>query len=415
MLSYMAERGNAAVRSPIIIPHSRGFVHGPPGRVKGRERMKTVLVTAAGSFSAAAVLGALKENGYRTAAADMNPPEVIAASADADVFCNLPHCGDREAYISALKEIIRREGIDAVIPLTDAELDVLNERRGELMPAALWAAPEETVRLARDKIKGAAAAEEAFRTAGLTDRVKTIPSELLSVLLGGALPASPAMALPELAEKAFTVLKRKLPIILKPVDGRSSEGLYRVRTEAELRTALGAIFGEELRTAPGEIFGKELRTAPGAILGAGTGAGAARYLVQPLIEGNVIAADVLRDAEGNTAAVLREELRRTSNGAGLAVRVFRDEVLERACAAAAERFSVLGAVCLEFIRDPEGVWHFLECNPRFSGGAGFSKAAGYDACANHFRVMEGGTIGEWKGSGEVWAVKKYVEVITKRW
>ena len=91
-------------------------------------------------------------------------------------------------------------------------------------------------------------------------------------------------------------------MVMKPRDGRSSEGLYRVRTAEDLQTAV-----REIRLWGGED----------------------RYLVQPLIEGNVITVDVVRSADGACIAVPREELRRTHNGAGIAVRVFRDPLVER--------------------------------------------------------------------------------------
>ena len=40
-------------------------------------------------------------------------------------------------------------------------------------------------------------------------------------------------------------------------------------------------------------------------------------------------------------------------------------------------------MCLEFIRDEEDEYHVLECNPRFSGGIAFSKAAGFDFVRAH--------------------------------
>ena len=39
---------------------------------------------------------------------------------------------------------------------------------------------------------------------------------------------------------------------------------------------------------------------------------------------------------------------------------------------------VRGCVNMEFIEDRDGVYHMLECNPRFSGGVEFSCLAGYD-------------------------------------
>ena len=47
----------------------------------------------------------------------------------------------------------------------------------------------------------------------------------------------------------------------------------------------------------------------------------------------------------------------------------------------------------EFIESEEddgrGRWHFLECNPRFSGGVAFSSMAGYDMVKNHLNCFMG--------------------------
>ncbi|MFQ9705363.1 MAG: ATP-grasp domain-containing protein [Enterocloster clostridioformis] len=48
-----------------------------------------------------------------------------------------------------------------------------------------------------------------------------------------------------------------------------------------------------------------------------------------------------------------------------------------------------GCVNMEFIEDRDGVYHMLECNPRFSGGVEFSCLAGYDCVTNHLRCFEG--------------------------
>ena len=217
--------------------------------------MKTVIVTAVGSFSAPAVIRELKEAGFRVVGTDINPKEFIAMSAEADVFVNLPRCDAGQKYVDALAELIRREKVDAVIPLTDAELDVLNEVREQLEPAALWASPAEAVRVSRDKVKSRAAAERAG--------AKVIPTALLEDAMGTDSPEQALLKNPG------------LPLILKLRDGRSSQGLYRVRTEDEFTRAL-----------------KEIR---------GTGRGK-DYLVQPLIEGRIVTVDVVRFPDGRCTA-----------------------------------------------------------------------------------------------------------------
>ena len=66
-------------------------------------------------------------------------------------------------------------------------------------------------------------------------------------------------------------------------------------------------------------------------------------------------------------ALLREEHVRTHNGAGLTVRVYRNPEMEAVCGRIAGLFGILGCVNMEFVLDEQGVYHFLEVNPRFSG------------------------------------------------
>ena len=330
--------------------------------------MRTVIVTAIGSFSAPAVIRELKEAGCRIVGTDINPKELIAMSAEADVFENLPRCDAGEAYVDALAGLIRREKADAVLPLTDAELDVLSEVRDRLQPAVLWASPAEAVRISRDKVKSRAAAERAG--------AKVIPTELLAEALPAELLTAPG-----------------LPLILKPRDGRSSQGLYRIRTEKELSGALEVIAGT----------GREKD-----------------YLVQPLIEGRIVTVDVVRFPDGRCTALPREEYVRTWNGAGLSVHVFRDSALEETCRAVAEELGVLGCVNFEFIHAEDGTYYFMECNPRFSGGTGFSIAAGDHIVRKHLAVFGAAPEEEKQEKGaqfrdvtECWIARKYVEVITE--
>ena len=349
--------------------------------------MRTVIVTAIGSFSAPAVIRELKEAGCRVVGTDINPKELIAMSAEADVFENLPRCDAGEAYVDALAGLIRREKADAVLPLTDAELDVLNEVRDRLQPAELWASPAESVRISRDKVKSRAAAERAG--------AKVIPTGFLAEALPAELRGNGAVDSESINAVLQVLLTAPgLPLILKPRDGRSSQGLYRVRTEKELSGALEEIFGA----------GREKD-----------------YLVQPLIEGRIVTVDVVRFPDGRCTALPREEYVRTWNGAGLSVHVFRDSALEETCRAVAEELGVLGCVNFEFIHAEDGTYYFMECNPRFSGGTGFSIAAGDHIVRKHLAAF--GAVPEeekpergaqFRDVTECWIARKYVEVITEK-
>ncbi len=333
---------------------------------------KTIILTAIGSFSAPAAVKSCREAGYRVVGTDINPREVIAESAEVDRFVRMPRADAGEAYLAAMEKLMAEEDALAVIPLTDAEIDVLNPERERFLPTEIWLSPRETLVRARDKEQTRAAAERVFRRdPELSERFQTIPTARFSAWL---------------ASQYGGISAAGLPMVLKPRDGRSSEGLYRVYTEEELRNAV-----REIRLWGGED----------------------RYLVQPLFAGNVVTVDTVRSADGGCIAVPREELRRTHNGAGLSVRVFRDPLIEKAACALAEELGILGCVNFEFIAAEDRTYRFLECNPRFAGGIAFSIAAGQDVIRQHLSFFaEKASVTE-NHARPCCIARKYVEVITE--
>ena len=177
----------------------------------------------------------------------------------------------------------------------------------------------------------------------------------------------------------------KYPLVCKPRDGRSSQGLQFVKSPQEL---------ENLKRLEG----------------------AERYIVQPKIEGRVVTVDVVRDPEsGESAAVCRRELLRTLNGAGTSIQVFRDPKLEETCKEAAKRLGVKGCVNMEFLEEGEGSCRILECNPRFSGGVEFSCLAGCGCVEGHLRIFMGQGLDQMpKNIEPMFIARKYEEYITKR-
>ena len=99
--------------------------------------------------------------------------------------------------------------------------------------------------------------------------------------------------------------------------------------------------------------------------------------------------------------------------------MFRDQALEETCRAVAEELGILGCVNFEFIHAEDGSYYFMECNPRFSGGTGFSIAAGDHVVRKHLAAF--GAVPEedletetqYGGASECWIARKYVEVITE--
>ena len=296
--------------------------------------MKTILVTAIGSFAGEAVIRHLKEQGYRVLGCDIYPAEWVVSAGDVDLFFQAPYATEQEAYISFLHKICEQEAVDGLIPLTDTEVDVLtgSDFRG-MGNTRLLTSCHQTIEICRDKSKS----EQYLNALGIC---RTIPG----VTLGQVQPS-----------------RLTYPAVVKPKDGRSSQNLRVIRSREAM---------EHLQQELGDL--------------------GETYLVQRKIEGYVTTVDVVRDPERDAVVCLsRREYLRTANGGGLTVEVFQDDTLDRLCRQIAVALDIQGCVNFEFIEEAPGVWYFLECNPRFSGGVAFSCMAGYDMVNNHIRCFTG--------------------------
>lgn len=300
------------------------------GDVAAREgKGSTALVTAIGSFSAEAVISGLHRSGLKVVGCDINPRAWLANAIDVDVFRKIPAAKDGESFVAALFDACRVEGATCILPLTDYEVDVLSVCRSsfEERGIRLMLSPKRAVEVCRNKLMFSSYFERGV------DGVEVIPAKPV----GDSCPFA-------------------FPVVCKPVDGRSSEGVVVLNSRAEW-----------MAFAPRE-----------------------GYVVQPFVKGRIVTVDVVRHpSSGRVVSVPRIELLRTPNGAGTSVFVFRDAVLERACAFIAKKLGVVGCVNFEFICDAGGIYHLLECNPRFSGGLSFTCGIGYDVIGNHLACFSG--------------------------
>ena len=295
--------------------------------------MKTIILTAVGSASAPSVIERLKAQGCRVVGCDIYPQAWNLAATEVDSFFQAITVTDRDAYIALMENAVTREQADFLIPLTDVEVDVLcaEKARFAALGCTICTPDEPAVRLCRNKLDMAAALE-------MSGVCKTIPT------------VSPYGREP---------LETEYPIMLKPVGGRSSQGQVIAHTPEQYHSALSA---------------------------------RSDYIAQPFIEGDIFTVDVARDLYGNVRCLCRQELLRTVNGLGTTVRILPGHPLEKTCAAIAEQTGIVGVVNMEFIGSGDA-FHFLEVNPRFSGGVGFSIAAGVDFAALEIACHEGESIG----------------------
>ena len=305
------------------------------------------------------MIGGLHAAGLRVAGCDIYPAEWLALAGEVDSFHQAPLARDA-AYRDFICKLVEDEGARYVMPLTDVEVDVLNEQRERLreVGAVLCLSPENTVRICRDKM----ALFDFIESRALP--IRTIPTRRARDVIDAGGPDA-------------------LPVIAKPARGRSSEGLAKLDSGADW----------ERFASREDLEG---------------------YVVQPMVKGHVCTVDVVRDPiSGAVVSVPREELLRTLNGAGTSVRVFADADLASSCEALADALGVCGCVNFEFICDEQGVFHFVECNPRFAGGVKFSCLAAYDCVLNHLRCFTGDPIEGLHPYRERYIARKYQEATTR--
>ena len=285
--------------------------------------MSNVLVTAIGSFAADVVIKTLQHTGHYVVGIDVNSKELIVDAYQVDCFQQSPYAHEEKRYIEFIIELCKSESIQMIIPLTDVELDVLNVHRQlfEESGITILMSPNETINICRNK--------------------KVLHDFLLGNGIHEVIPTNWIL---DVSEDSISY-----PAVCKPINGRSSEGLYIVRSAEELRRLKLTIQCNN-------------------------------YILQPFIEGKIITVDVVRQPlTMQCVAVARKELLRTKNGAGTSVLVFRDNKIESLSQRIADLLGVQGCVNFEYIVDDKGELHFIECNARFAGGVKFTCMSGYDA------------------------------------
>ncbi len=317
--------------------------------------MQKILVTAIGSFSADIVIKKLHQNKCYVVGADIYPREWVVDAQNVDKFYRVPKAIEGEQYILRLLEICEENKIGFLFPLTDPEIDIINvhRERFEQLSVKLCMSCYDTIKKCRNK----RITEEVLRDANVCTVIESYDY------------------------KKIKDMDISYPVICKPVNGRSSQGL-RIFDDAK------------------SLFEFYDRIVP------------ERYLFQPYIPGNIITVDVVRDHLGNCVSVAKRELLRTMNGAGISVRIFRNQELEKSCEKIAELLDILGCVNFEFIEAGDGRYYFMECNPRFSGGVEFSVMAGYDFVTNHLKCFKNEEIESLTEIKEHYISRKYEEFIT---
>jgi carbamoyl-phosphate synthase large subunit len=308
----------------------------------------SVLVTGVGGGAVGhEALKALRlaERGYRLVAADRNARAV--GLLDADRTYVIPSASDPN-YFDAVLEVIRQEGVAAVVPGSDAELLILTRRRGELseVGALLLANSEAVIDTCSDKERTASF----LRSNGFS-----VPKTI------------------RLETDADVARVEWLPAIIKPTSGGGGSNLVFVaQTPREL-----AFFADYVRSAGSIPIAQEY-----------VGDLNSEYTVGVLhsLGGSFIGSVALRrdltNALSTRARIRARAGRRVGEmlvvSSGISQGVIEDAPeIRNACERIAAAMQSCGPLNVQ-LRVVDGVVYVFEINPRFSGTSGFRALAGFN-------------------------------------
>ena len=285
-----------------------------------------LLVTAVGSELAFSVLKAARraELPLRLFGCDMRPQ--VVGRYWCHGFATLPPASCEDEYLKALGELVRREGIQAVVPTADAELPVLARHKEELAAESgcrvLVNPPEELARFS-DKWRAAQWYEE-----------QGIPA-----------PRTLKPEHPDQLEAASRELG--LPLVLKPRVGGGSRHLFVVHSLEELRRCFPVV--------------------PDPVL---------QQYLPPEEDGDEYTAGTYRRRDGEVyVIILRRVLKFGMTNYARSV-VDRPD-LEEFCRGVIQKTSLVGSNNIQFRIGPQGP-QVVEINPRFSGTTGIRARCGFN-------------------------------------
>lgn len=257
----------------------------------------------------------------------------LCASAPALVFADRAHLLPRtasEEYLDALIRLCQENRISLVVPTIDTELTLLARERDRIAAesgAIVQISSPECVAICRDKVKTA----EFFRKHGF-GIPKTYCKEQL-----------------DRGEYDF-------PLFIKPRDGSSSIGAFRVNNQEEL------------------TFFRRYVSDP---------------IVQECVSGTEYTLDIFTDFQGNIVSIVPRIRLAVRGGEILKGRIDMNPSIIAEARRLVARLRPCGHITVQGILGEDGLMRYLEINPRFGGGAPMSIAAGADSCEWLYRLCAG--------------------------
>ncbi|MCH5155396.1 MAG: ATP-grasp domain-containing protein [Clostridiales bacterium] len=258
-------------------------------------------------------------------AADMS--DLAPALKFADKQFIIPRIADEE-YIPKIIELCKANDISLVVPTIDTELNKLAQNKGLIEAesgARVLISDAESVRICCDKTLTA----KFFAEHGFDCPVTY-----------------------EIGKQDVTAF----PLFIKPRDGSSSIGAYKVENKKQL-----AFFAEYVDNP----------------------------ILQECVAGKEYTADCFCDFDGNIVTVVPRWRMVTRSGEILRGKVEKNRYIIEDVKRLLNSFGFIGQITVQCFLTEDNKVKYIEINPRFGGGAPMSIAAGADSCENLYRLLRG--------------------------
>ncbi len=296
-----------------------------------------ILVTGVGGPAGTNVVGLLPAGSVK-AACDSDPAkrQELRRIGREDVrFYTVPNARSTDAFKRAVNSIIKKEGIDCIIPTVDEELLAFSRRPGDFN-ARVMVSPYETVKTCIDK-------------ALLYEKVKGQPFCPRHVVTGN---------------RQDLALFGTEPVFMKPRVGRGSRG-------TSMFTNYSCIPDE--RITADNIF--------------------CEYL-----PGQEYTADVLCGLDGRPLVTVPRKRLETRKGTSMKGETHRNPQILDNVKKLCGILKFIGPANMQFKPDSKGLMKLVEINPRFSGGLPITAEAGANTPVFLVRMLSGEKVAppEWR-------------------
>ncbi len=277
------------------------------GKNEGKIGRKKILVTGAGGDSGLATIRILrKTTNHKIFGCDAS--EYASGLHLAHKSFVVPKAVEK-GFIDSIKEKVKEEGIDIVLPNVDEELEIFAGCREEIPQAVI--SPLETVRICDDKLK-------------------TISK------LKGIVPV------PVVYDNVQGIREEAFPVLLKPRVGRGSRNVFEINNQKELlaiREYLDSV-----------------------------GVKRDQQIIQEYLPGEEYTIDALFDFNGKMVVAVPRKRIVTKGGISAIGKTEKNEKVIEFIEKISKNLVFHGPINIQFKEDKSGELKLLEINPRFSGG-----------------------------------------------